>query len=96
VTTRLDRGRIRHEHHSVPVPREVRLAIFSTAPTGPKVAKAFGVSEATAYALLEPGGFVRADVLERVKAALEQRERSGQLCRQRFPRTMTLFDGAVA
>ena len=71
MTTRLrDLGRIRHEHHSVAVPDDVRLEIFRRYGSGPKTAKGLGVSWSTASALLERGGVVRVDVLERVKERL--------------------------
>ncbi len=64
------RGRVRHEANSVPVPADVRIAVWRRWTSPRRACKPLGISEATATAILSPGGVVRADVLDRVKARL--------------------------
>lgn len=66
------RGRNRHEHKLVPVPREVRAELIRSFLGRRRVAVALGVSEQTADALMSPYGVVRPEVLERVRARLAE------------------------
>lgn len=70
TTPRSCKGRICHERNSVPVPAELRLEVHNRCGSAMKAAKYLGISEVTARSILEPGGVLRVDVLERVKARL--------------------------
>lgn len=66
------KGRICHGRNSVPVPDSVRLDLHNRYGAPLRVAKALGIGEVTARAMLEPYGVVRADVLERVQLRLKE------------------------
>ncbi len=71
------RGRNRHEHRLVPVPRELRLELWRLFTSRLRVAEAVGTALSTADALLDPYGVVRPDVIERASACVAARKETG-------------------
>ena len=71
------RGRARHEHKLVPVPRELRVELVRQFVSRRARAEAVRCSDATADQLRSPFGVVRPEVIERAKAFLEERRKTG-------------------
>lgn len=64
------KGRISHGRDAVPVPDDIRRAVREKWPAPRKACVPLGISEQTAYALVEYGGRVRPEVIERVRGRL--------------------------
>ena len=71
------RGKNRHEHKLVPVPRELRAELLRLFTARRRIAEAIGVSTATSDALMSPFGVVRQDVIDRAWACVARRKETG-------------------